>query len=635
MAAMRIDPSECWDLARIGRLIEELETIRSALVAFESAFSSQLTALDASQRTSASNLLHYVALRRYDLRDAQTALAELGLSSLGRAEPHVLGTLDAVLHILRHLGGRPDIKRKERSAAMDHASGSALLDVRTQALLGPEPPGRRVRIMVTMPSEAASDYSMVKEMVAAGMNCARINCAHDEASAWKAMVAHLRRAQQETQKPCRILMDLAGVKPRIGPIEPGPRVFKLRPRRDSYGRVLSPATVSLEPLDRPSKHAPTADLHLRLPAAWLARLSLGDVVEFVDARGADRKLTVIAVQGEARLAELRNSAYLVPDSKLRKALRTGVDDTGQAESVAAGDLPVAAQTIRLQKGDLLSLVGEPHLGQPALLDDNGKIVHPARASCSFSEIFADVRAGERVLLDDGKIAGVVRSASADALTVEITQAREGGERLGSDKGVNFPDSTLHLPALTEKDVRDLEVIVAHADLIGLSFAQRDSDIKDLQQHLQRLNGAHLGLVLKIETRAGFDNLPSLLLAAMAAPSLAVMIARGDLAVECGYERLAEVQEEILWLCQAAHVPVIWATQVLESLAKSGLPSRAEITDAAMGERAECVMLNKGAHILDAIHTLDGILQRMQSHQAKKTPMLRPLRAWNALHPGLA
>jgi pyruvate kinase len=107
-----------------------------------------------------------------------------------------------------------------------------------------------------------------------------------------------------------------------------------------------------------------------------------------------------------------------------------------------------------------------------------------------------------------------------------------------------------------------------------------------------------------------------------------MIARGDLAVECGYERLAEVQEEILWLCEAAHVPVIWATQVLESLAKSGMPSRAEITDAAMGERAECVMLNKGPHILDAIRVLDNILQRMQAHQSKKRSMLRRLHWWN-------
>jgi pyruvate kinase len=104
-----------------------------------------------------------------------------------------------------------------------------------------------------------------------------------------------------------------------------------------------------------------------------------------------------------------------------------------------------------------------------------------------------------------------------------------------------------------------------------------------------------------------------------------MIARGDLAVECGYERLAEVQEEILWMCEAAHMPVIWATQVLENLAKGGVPSRAEITDAAMGERAECVMLNKGPYVVEAVRALDDILRRMQAHQAKKKSMLRSLK----------
>ena len=78
------------------------------------------------------------------------------------------------------------------------------------------------------------------------------------------------------------------------------------------------------------------------------------------------------------------------------------------------------------------------------------------------------------------------------------------------------------------------------------------------------------------------------------------------------------------------MPVIWATQVLETLAKTGMPSRAEITDAAMGERAECVMLNKGPHILDAMRTLDDILQRMQAHQIKKRPQLRALAAWSPL-----
>ena len=116
----------------------------------------------------------------------------------------------------------------------------------------------------------------------------------------------------------------------------------------------------------------------------------------------------------------------------------------------------------------------------------------------------------------------------------------------------------------------------------------------------------------------------MLLAAMKAPRCGVMIARGDLAVECGFERLAEVQEEILWICEAAHVPVIWATQVLETLAKEGMPSRAEITDAAMAQRAECVMLNKGPHVVEAVQVLDDILRRMQGHQAKKRSMLREL-----------
>lgn len=164
----------------------------------------------------------------------------------------------------------------------------------------------------------------------------------------------------------------------------------------------------------------------------------------------------------------------------------------------------------------------------------------------------------------------------------------------------------------------------HADLVGYSFVRTDSDIRQLQEHLEELGGQHLGLILKIETRKAFDNLPNLILAGMRTRSLGIMIARGDLAVECGYQRLAEIQEEILWICEAAHVPVIWATQVLESLAKRGMPSRSEITDAAMGERAECVMLNKGPYAIKCVRVLADILKRMQAHQEKKRSMLRQL-----------
>lgn len=106
--------------------------------------------------------------------------------------------------------------------------------------------------------------------------------------------------------------------------------------------------------------------------------------------------------------------------------------------------------------------------------------------------------------------------------------------------------------------------------------------------------------------------------------IAVMVARGDLGVELGFERLSEVQEEILWLCEASHVPVIWATQVLESLARGGMPSRAEVTDAAMSSRAECVMLNKGPYIRDTLRFLCDVLKRMRSHHQKKTALLRKL-----------
>jgi pyruvate kinase len=107
-------------------------------------------------------------------------------------------------------------------------------------------------------------------------------------------------------------------------------------------------------------------------------------------------------------------------------------------------------------------------------------------------------------------------------------------------------------------------------------------------------------------------------------TIAVMVARGDLGVEIGFERMAEIQEEILWLCEAAHVPVIWATQVLESLAKRGLPSRAEVTDAAMAGRAEGVMLNKGPHISLALDFLCDVLTRMKGHQTKKSALMRKL-----------
>jgi pyruvate kinase len=291
------------------------------------------------------------------------------------------------------------------------------------------------------------------------------------------------------------------------------------------------------------------------------------------------------------------------------------------------DLPVRPGFIELRRGDKLRLIAEEGGQGPGKSRGGKPDKSRATITCTLPAVFGQVVAGERIWFDDGRIGGVIRRAGRKWIDVEITHARGEGQKLAGDKGINLPDSRLDLPALTEKDIADLEVIARHADLVGLSFVLRAGDLDTLRGHLARLGAPDLGIVLKIETRRAFENLPELLFAAMAGAAAGVMIARGDLAVECGYERLAEVQEEILWAMEAAHMPVIWATQVLENLAKTGVPSRAEITDAAMGERAECVMLNKGPFIDDAIRTLDDILRRMQGHQNKKRPLLRALKAW--------
>ena len=278
-------------------------------------------------------------------------------------------------------------------------------------------------------------------------------------------------------------------------------------------------------------------------------------------------------------------------------------------------------TLRID--DLLIVRKSAEPGHNAYYDDAGRF-NSATIGCSIPEVLDDVQVGEPIWFDDGNIGGVIEQKQPDQIVVRITLAPPNGKSLRSEKGINLPESKLRLPALADEDLKLLQFVVQHADMVGLSFANTSKDVKDLIRHLNKLGEKLPGIVLKIESPRGFDNLPAMLLQAMETPLCGVMIARGDLAIECGFGRLAEVQEQILWICEAAHVPVIWATQVLEGLAKQGMPTRAEVTDAAMGERAECIMLNKGCHILEATRALSEILDRMQDHQTKKRSLLRKL-----------
>jgi pyruvate kinase len=611
------------------QLIQQLNVLRSEMLQLEASGLADSAGVHPDHRASAANLVHYLALRRHDIRQLQAQLASLGLSSLGRTESHVIGGLHAVMKILNQLAGRPDASPELPEGAPAIGDGAALLDRNSEVLLGPAPAGRGVRIMVTMPSEAASDYELVRDLVLHGMDCMRINCAHDGPEAWSGMVRNLRRAAKETGRPCKISMDVAGPKLRTGPIEPGPAVLKFRPQRDDFGRVAAPARLWLTPAERPERAPAKADATIPVPGEWLAQAKEGDRIRFTDSRGASRSLTITGADGNSRWAESTRTTYIVPGLAIELHPRAGRRVAKSTRLTSVGAIPPKPQTLRLCVGDMLVLTRSLDPGQPAKYDKKKQLVSAARIGVTLPEFFDCVRTGEPIALDDGKICGVIRSVAPDKVTVEITQARPAGEKLGAEKGINVPESRLGLSSLTKDDLKALPFIVKNADIVGYSFVRSEADVRDLQARLAELGGENLGIILKIETREGFDQLPSLLLAAMRSRAVGVMIARGDLAIECGYQRLAEVQEEILWICEAAHMPVIWATQVLESLAKTGVPSRSEITDAAMGERAECVMLNKGPYIVTAVRILDDILRRMQSHQEKKRSMLRKLHVASA------
>ncbi|UCU94521.1 pyruvate kinase [Hydrogenophaga taeniospiralis] len=604
-----------WNTDVCLALIQRLWALRKSMLAAEHRYALAIERAGAHQRDSARNLVHFLAMRATDLRGLQSQLAWLGVSSLGRSESHVLANVDKVLGILHRLTGQAwqELSPEEPAGSV---TGPLLLQRHTDMLLGPAVRDRHVRIMVTLPSEAATDPALVRRLVQAGMDVARINCAHDDATAWKAMARLVRRAAKRAQRDIQILMDLGGPKIRTGAIAPRAPVLKLKPVRDELGFAVQAARLRLVQ-GGAAPALPDADAQVVVDPDWLARLRVGTQIHLTDARGKKRSWLVVASDADGVVAECLETCYLTPDTALTCKSPRG----HKLHTVYPEGIPALPGAIRLHRGDRVQLNAEAPEHTEA-----GDAAIP-RIPCTLPQVFGQVRVGERVWFDDGRIGGVVRRASSRALEVEIVQARAGGEQLMADKGINFPDSQLALPALTDKDLEDLQTVAQVADLVGLSFAQQPDDVHQLLQALQALRAPQVGVILKIETLQGFENLPELLLAAMAAPSAGVMIARGDLAVECGYERLAEVQEEMLWCAEAAHMPVIWATQVLETLAKTGVPSRAEISDASMGVRAECVMLNKGPYIAEAIHMLDDILRRMAGHQTKKTPLLRALRAW--------
>jgi pyruvate kinase len=604
--------------APLTRTASRLDALLAALDGAEVEHAADIAAVAEVHRAGALNLVHFTTMRQLDLRELQADLMDMGITSQAGAGADVRAKVVAARTLVAALQGDHEVRDLD-ALRRALARGESILETNSRALFGPMREGRPTRIMVTLPSEAAHEPDLVASFVRAGMDVARINCAHDDPTAWADMAHHVRAAAATAGRQVLVSMDLPGPKLRTGPMAPGPCVGRARVTRSESGQVLAPATIRLTSREAPAPGPPPGGpasrpvLDVTVDRSWLAELRLGDDVEVVEVRGRRRTLTVTDVEDRSVLVTSPQNVYLTNGSEL----------TFDGSTTTAAGIPPIALRLSLHVGDRVVLTSDP---AAARATEPGATT---RIGCTLPEAVAALQPGDAVLFDDGAILTDVETVADGEATLLVRHTKPGGQRLGSEKGINLPDTDLPLTALTPDDDAHLAFISQHADMVAVSFVRTAADVEHVLERLAAADAAHLGLVLKIETRQGFENLPAMLLVAMRHPRVGIMIARGDLAVEIGFERMAEVPRQILALCEAAHVPSIWATQVLESLAKSGAPSRAEITDAAASQRADCVMLNKGPFILSAIDVLDGILVRMDEVQDKSRTLIRRIHSWDA------
>ncbi len=257
--------------------------------------------------------------------------------------------------------------------------------------------------------------------------------------------------------------------------------------------------------------------------------------------------------------------------------------------------------INLQAGAEFTLDNDPALGNQRRIC----LPHP--------ELFAVITAGQSLLLDDGKLRLQVLDSDAGSIRTRVVN----GGVLSDRKGVNVPDAVLPIPALTEKDRRDLAFALdMGADWIALSFVQRPEDVIEART----LIGQRAGVLSKLEKPAALLQLDAIVQA-----SDAVMVARGDLGVELPPEQVPGAQKRILRSCRAHGVPVVIATQMLESMISAPVPTRAEASDVASAiyDGADAVMLSaesaSGAYPVEAVTMMNRII-----NEVEKDPLYRDI-----------
>ncbi|CAL9779808.1 unnamed protein product [Musa acuminata subsp. burmannicoides] len=609
-----VQPPSAHPVDVLASILEELKAVRRCLLASENRDLCRLNLCHRYYLDSAMNLCHHLALKCLDLQRLNEDLCSVGLQSLESIDPSVLPCIDTIIQLLELSVGTTtagEEGRNERAAA-----ASAMRErgfSHATALFGPYQDSGQVHVMVTAGKEAISNETLIADLLKAGADVIRINCAHDDPTVWSEIVRIARQSSASLGKSCRVLMDLAGPKLRTASLLVNKIAAVVSPESDDSGDMLSPARIWLccdgrSPPSNESCHA-----ILRIGQELFGELRVGDTVSFVDPTGGRRPVMVVEKYCRSGyVAECSEAAHISLGGTLH------VDKEDKKVSGQILKILIVERYITVETGDVLTLTRSCCVAENDLHDDRHD---STMITCSSDHIFNSVKPGEPIAFDDGKIWGMIQAKNSNAIVVMIVQANAMGSKLGTKKSINLPKSdTKLLRGLTSKDLADLHFVAANADIVGISFIRDANDMASVQRELEKRKVPALGLMLKIETREAVDNLPQLLLQAMQSSNpIGVMIARGDLMVECGWDQLGEIQKEIMAVCSAAHIPVTWATEVLDILIKSGFPSRAEITDVANAMKASCIMLNKGKHVVDAVAALDSMLCKHTDRRRKKMP----------------
>jgi len=572
------------------------------------------------------NLKQYLILRSEDLTHLQEKLFHLSLSSLGRSYAHVAASIDTLYDQLSSSLGKDEIS-EELMAQFHHLSiteATSIAAHNSQMLFGgnfsTELSRQTTAVMVTLPSHAThNDGLLIRQLADTGINVFRINTAHDNADVWRAMADIIAdiNTRRDGEEKLKIFVDLAGPKIRTGTIRHLEIPVSIGSNKCEKEVMIRTGICETKAQESDPVTLKSIPAQICVKEKLYAKITLDTVLKVVDTNGKNSTIRIVDISAEGIQGMISRKVFLDKESTVSiKGKKTKIQN-----------IATQIDPIRLFVGDQLIITEQDVPGRSPLLDDEGNLIAPALIRCSFDAMLSSIRVGESVFIDDGKIGLKVLKNEKDSITCRVTNAKGNGTLLKEEKGINFPDCYIQTPAITPTDRENALAVLPFADSLSISFCQSADDIRDLQQILTDNGRSDIGIIAKIETKQAVSAMPEILKQLLSSDNSGVMIARGDLAIEVGFENMAYIQEALLDICDAAHMPVIWATQVLESKMKNNLPSRAEVTDAAMAGRAECVMLNKGAFAVDTIDALTRILDDMHRISKKNKQLLKRETLW--------